>query len=411
MWTSGRWPSASTRSPRQSSASRPRSRRAQDRQTQGGTATTATSDRRDVGGLRRRRNVDRPVSDADLAAVDAYVRAELDLEPTDVAVLGDGLNLVAAITTDEGRYVVRRPNELRDTAGFVDLRTEHAVLERLLAAGIDAPEPVALHEGSSVLDGPVLVAQYVPGEVVPLGADLPDRFRRPAARRAVANRLIDTLAAIHGIDTDPFAGVCSRRSPREMVAAVVDRFERAVAVTDDEPIGLGTVLDWLRANAPDESAVTLLHGDYRPGNVALVGDDEPRVGGVLDWETACLGDPLTDLGYFVLRWRAEPPAIDVDALADRYGDVTDVRDLHAGGYCPFAGASGSPDRATLVDRYERLTGIPATERRFHAALAAAGLAAVWADLDRHAVDRGDEVFSWRRLSRGTRRCCSGRGRA
>lgn len=48
--------------------------------------------------------------------------------------------------------------------------------------------------------------------------------------------------------------------------------------------------------APDEGRAALLHGDYRLGNLVMVGA-KPR--GLLDWEIWSLGDPVVDLGWFV----------------------------------------------------------------------------------------------------------------
>ena len=48
------------------------------------------------------------------------------------------------------------------------------------------------------------------------------------------------------------------------------------------------------------SAVTLVHGDAKPGNFAFVGGE---VSAVFDWELTTIGDPMTDIGYLELLWR------------------------------------------------------------------------------------------------------------
>jgi aminoglycoside phosphotransferase (APT) family kinase protein len=45
-----------------------------------------------------------------------------------------------------------------------------------------------------------------------------------------------------------------------------------------------------------------VHGDYRLDNTMLSNDDAGRIVAVLDWEMATLGDPLADLGLFLLYW-------------------------------------------------------------------------------------------------------------
>lgn len=61
----------------------------------------------------------------------------------------------------------------------------------------------------------------------------------------------------------------------------------------------------LAAALPESPAATIVHGDYRLGNVALDRHDPGRVVAVFDWEMATLGDPLADLGYTLAYW-AEP---------------------------------------------------------------------------------------------------------
>lgn len=52
---------------------------------------------------------------------------------------------------------------------------------------------------------------------------------------------------------------------------------------------------------PAEQPPRLVHGDYRLDNV-VVDPDGGSVVGVLDWEMATLGDPLTDLASMTLWW-------------------------------------------------------------------------------------------------------------
>ena len=61
-------------------------------------------------------------------------------------------------------------------------------------------------------------------------------------------------------------------------------------------------LRWLAAHDPGPPAeVTLVHGDFRHGNL-IIGPDGVRA--VLDWELAHLGDPMEDLGWICVNsWR------------------------------------------------------------------------------------------------------------
>ena len=51
----------------------------------------------------------------------------------------------------------------------------------------------------------------------------------------------------------------------------------------------------------DDGALTLVHGDFRHGNLMI---DENGVASVLDWELAYVGDPMADLGWLCVNsWR------------------------------------------------------------------------------------------------------------
>jgi aminoglycoside phosphotransferase (APT) family kinase protein len=91
---------------------------------------------------------------------------------------------------------------------------------------------------------------------------------------------------------------------------------------------------------PDHAESTLVHGDYRLGNLMVEPSSPSPVAAVLDWEMSTLGDPLTDLAHLLVYWNrtrgrlthesqtiAEQPGFMTSAqLADRYSARTG-RDL------------------------------------------------------------------------------------
>jgi aminoglycoside phosphotransferase (APT) family kinase protein len=330
----------------------------------------------------------------DSSRLETYLSAELDADIVDVSVLHEALNTSLLVSTagPRGPYVLRTPEMLRDTESFLGVREEYEVLARLQETAVDAPEPVLCCADESPVGARFLVMTHLEGEAVPLGNRLPERFRHPTGRRQVGLTLVDALADIHSVESDRFADICERTTPREQVVADIDRLDEATAVTGHDPPALWGVANWLREHAPTDPLVTLSHGDFRPGNVLFAGAEQPTLTGVLDWETAFLGDPRVELGYLLLRWRdAGDPTPQVDEIAARWSDEETIRELRAAnehGLAPFTSAPGSPDRGELVDRYERLTGIEFEHGRFYTALGAFMLAAVWADIHRHQVAAG-----------------------
>ena len=78
-------------------------------------------------------------------------------------------------------------------------------------------------------------------------------------------------------------------------------YEKTLRMTEGEPPPiLEATMDWLKKNRVVPKHVTLCWGDARMSNMIFRGDE---VVGVLDWEMALLGDPESDLMWFlVLDW-------------------------------------------------------------------------------------------------------------
>lgn len=335
-------------------------------------------------------------ADIDIARLESYLSEELGIDVAETRLLSNKLNLSIGISTEADglAYVLRRPNELRQTSLFNDLDQEYQALQQLDGTAVPTQSPVAFCEDESVIGDPFLITTYLDGATVPLGTDLPDRFRNPDARARVANDLIDTLAEIHTLEVDQFDEFLYRRRPLEQVARASERLDAAANVIGREFSTLRSVETWLRENAPSNGPTALVHGDYRPGNVLFGGEDAPEITGVLDWETAMVGDPLTELGYLLLRWRDEgDPTPSIEGLQAEYANeeiIAELREQNENGLCPFSANPGSPSRQELVARYEDVTGIPVENERFYLAHAAFMLAAVWADLHRRRMeDTGD----------------------
>lgn len=324
----------------------------------------------------------------DETALTAYLRRAVDETVVGVESLAVGLNrhYLVATESDPRAYVVRMPQKLRDSYYMNGVADEYAVLERLESAPFDTPEPVALCRDSSVLGVPFFVTTHLSGQEVSLGDRLPEQRQQPTVRRAVGERLIDTLAAIHGCEPARFVDCCDRRPPRAGIERLRDRLEEATLPAELHS-RLQTLGGWLARAAPDEGDSRLCHGDFRPGNVLFTDGDPIAVGGVIDWETAWLGDPLTELGYLLVRWRDEgdpTPTVSgfdtLEAAANPERVRTTLQRRNEAGFAPFTSQPGSPTRRELVERYETTTDRSFHDDRFYRALTAWELAAVWVDL-------------------------------
>jgi aminoglycoside phosphotransferase (APT) family kinase protein len=167
------------------------------------------------------------------------------------------------------------------------------------------------------------------GEALPFRLLAEERFA--AARGRLAFQCGQTLGHIHRIPLQSLPPGLPDHSGALL-------FQRAQAFLDEHgntsPV-LQLALNWLRANARSSPRRTLVHGDFRNGNLLV---DEDGLVAVLDWELAHLGDPLQDLGYLcanVWRFGSPLPVGGFGDYADLFagyasvtGETPHMRDIH-----------------------------------------------------------------------------------
>jgi len=191
----------------------------------------------------------------------------------------------------------------RDPVGSVletDRRIETAVLGALETTDVPAPRLRWADLDGDRLGRPALIMDLVAGVcdgfVLNGGRSVAERVR-------LAQRIYDHLASIHLVDWRAVGLGAVLEDPGAQAALrAADHWESQLRRVQLEPEPeLTFVLHWLRAHAPSNTITTLVHGDFKPGNLLLDGDE---VAAVLDWETAHLGDPHEDLGWVTNPLRA-----------------------------------------------------------------------------------------------------------
>ncbi|MDV6230622.1 phosphotransferase family protein [Rhodococcus cercidiphylli] len=258
--------------------------------------------------------------------------------PITTRAIGDGhSNLTFLVSGGGTSVVVRRPPPPPTPPGAHDMVREATLLSALSTTAVPVPDVLAVAQAGDVLDVPLYVMSFSEGPVVtdrtPAPLDTPDQ------RRSIGHHLVDTLVDLHAVDWRAI-GLEKFGRPEGFNVRHLERIKRLVADDDGcAPDGFGGVEDWLTSNVPTESGATLVHCDYRIGNVILAPNEPGRVAAVLDWELATLGDPLLDVGY-LLATVPEPglPTNPTSELA-----LAMLED-------------GYPSRTQLVERYAHRSG-------------------------------------------------------
>lgn len=175
----------------------------------------------------------------------------------------------------------------------VDPEQDAQVMIAAVAAGVPAPRVVAILEQADGL-GRGYITERVDGET--LGTRIVRDQQFAAARAVMARQCGEILARIHSIKLSRVSFLM----PQE-AAAQVEAHRRIVDHFGYHLPALELALRWSAENAPANPRHTVVHGDFRTGNL-IVGDGGIRC--VLDWELAQSGDPMQDLGWLCVKtWR------------------------------------------------------------------------------------------------------------
>ncbi len=179
--------------------------------------------------------------------------------------------------------------------GQIDLATEAYLLQRSGEAGIPVPAVVhVLEEGDGLGNG--FLMEWLQGET--LGQRIVRSESLAQIRPQLARQCGEILARLHAIEVDAnLAGQLPGVAPAVLVQETWDWYQ---ALNLPVPM-IDFSARWLLENLPVNSRKTLVHGDFRNGNLMI---DNNGVRAVLDWELAHIGDPVRDLGWLCVNsWR------------------------------------------------------------------------------------------------------------
>jgi aminoglycoside phosphotransferase (APT) family kinase protein len=273
-------------------------------------------------------------------------------------ITGGHSNLTYRVSDAAGRkLVLRRPPLGAVLATAHDMGREHRINAALAGTGVPVPPALGLCSDEAVNDAPFYVMAFVEGAVLD-GATMVEKHVPTASRRGLGRHVIEVLAQLHGVNLDS-VGLSDLGRHEGYVPRQLKRWRTQWEKSKTRELAaMEEVYEALQSGIPDQVGATVVHGDYRLGNM-LTGRDA-RIAAVLDWELCTLGDPLADLGYLMNNW-AEPgetgPASRGAALA------------------PTA-ARGFPTRAEMVAHYSERTGRDASRIDYYRAFSYWRLAAI-----------------------------------
>lgn len=306
---------------------------------------------------------------------------------------GGRSNLTYAVTDADGRcLVVRRPPHGALLENAHDMGREWRFITALDPTEIPVATPLAMCEDPDVLGAPFYVMSYVEG-IVAHDAEAGSALMIDARRR-YSDQIVEVLAALHAVDLEA-VGLSSMARPGNYLDRQLRRWKRNWDLSNCTDLSVADELHHrLSSSVPDsgDCAPTLVHGDYRPGN--LLCSSYGAIRAVLDWELATVGDPLADLGWLLADWATpagEPTAHVIaptstlegfttrDEITSRYAEVSgrDVSAInyyvafaHWRGACVVAGMATRQAAGVMgEDEYTRVHAREQISMKAQAALA------------------------------------------
>lgn len=254
----------------------------------------------------------------DVAALDTYLKGALPGlagTPRLTPIAGGQSNPTFFVDYDNRALVLRKqpPGELLPSAHAID--REYRIIRALAQTDVPVPPALLYCEDRAVIGTPFYVMEKVEGRVFH-DCTLPGVT--PDERRAMYRAMAKTLAAFHNVDVAA-VGLSDFGKPGNYFSRQIGRWSRQweLSRTRDDA-NIDHLVAWLPAHIPADDTTTLVHGDYRIGNL-MFHPTEPKVVAVLDWELSTLGHPLADLAHCAMAWVSQP---------DEYGGIAGL-DLKA----------------------------------------------------------------------------------
>ncbi len=203
--------------------------------------------------------------------------------------------------------------------GGVALRVEGVAMAAAARAGVPVPQVVDSGDDGGALPHSYLIMDRVEGETIPRRLLRDEPFA--AVRKGLVGELGAVLARLHAVPLDRLPGVEPAGDP-------LTRLRTDYLGGGPPPPGLALGLRWLADNRAEPGPESLVHGDYRLGNLMV---SPEGLTAVLDWELVHIGDPLEDLGWLCAKvWRFGSPLAaggvgTREQLLDAYAEVAGWR--------------------------------------------------------------------------------------
>ena len=252
-------------------------------------------------------------------------------------------------TSTEGRengYICRM--KPRDSQVFTDhdLPLQYNLMKLVGEHGVPVPPLLGFETDPTLVGSDFYIMGFVDGQVPtdnpPFAFGSWVTELSDEDRATMWNNGLEALAKIHQIDLADYdtSGIPASADNASPVQHEIDKFNALITdqVRQAMTPALASAVQFINQNAPVDGPRRLCWGDSRVGNV-IWKDLKPNA--VIDWEMACVGDPLQDVSW----WYWIDYVNSVGFGLERMG--------------------GLPSLAEIYEKWHSLTGLPTGHAKYY----------------------------------------------
>ncbi len=274
---------------------------------------------------------------------------------------GGRSNLTYRLDAGGAPLVLRRPplGHVQTTAH--DMAREFRIISALAPTSVPVPAAILFDDDSADDAGvgtPFYLMDFVDGVI--LSSAKSNAAFTSTQLHGLSVDLIGSLAALHSVDPAS-VGLADFGRPDGYLERQLRRWATQYDGSRTRELPeLDRLQTVLHEAVPTTTQTSLLHGDYRLDNAIVQVDaaGDPRIGAILDWEMATIGDSFADLGLLGLYWNI--------GAVDGANAVPSSVDP----------AAGYPTFAELVDEYSSVRAITVPDLSWYLAFSAYKLAVI-----------------------------------